>query len=231
MRPLTLALLLALAGCASETPVPDDTPLRFLALGDSYTIGEGVAAHERWPVQLAEALRQSGAEITDPEIVARTGWTTRELNSGIDAADPRGPYALVTLLIGVNNQYRGLPVEDYRREVRGLMERAIAFAGGEPGRVVVVSFPDWGVTPFAEGRDRAQIAREVDAFNAIAMSEARSLGLAWVDVTPLSRTQGEMVVEDKLHPAGEAYAAWTDLILPAARAALTESPGLGTTAD
>jgi lysophospholipase L1-like esterase len=206
---------------------------RYLALGDSYTIGEGVAPADRWPHLLAAALRAEGVPLQDPAIVAVTGWTTDELAAGLDAAevdDPArgaegrvaGPYDLVTLLIGVNNQYRGRDLANYRTEFRALLVRAVAFAGGEAGRVVVLSIPDWGVTPFARDRDRAQIAEAIDAFNAAAREEARAAGARWVDVTPVSRTQGARVVDDGLHPDGAAYAAWTALALPEARAALAE---------
>lgn len=200
-----------------------DAP-RYLALGDSYTIGEGVDAADRWPVQLAAALRQSGVEIAAPQILATTGWTTDELDAAITEADPQGPYALVTLLIGVNDQYRGRDVEGYRDRFARLLDRAVGFAGGDRQRVVVVSFPDWGQTAFAESdeRGREQIAREVDAFNAAAQSVTEAAGIAWVDITLLSRTQGAMTVGDDLHPNGEAYRAWTERILPAARAALAE---------
>jgi len=218
-----LVLLLLAAGCMSDAPtrdVPTNGTLRFLALGDSYTIGEGVPASQRWPVQLAAALRQSGVDVADPEIVAVTGWTTDELDAGIDRADPQGPYDLVTLLIGVNNQYRGYPLDAYREDYRALLARAVGFAGGDPSRVVAVSFPDWGVTPFAAGRDRQQIAAEVDAFNAAARQDAEAANVAWVDITDLSRTQGAMTAPDGLHPNGAAYAAWVERLVPAARAAL-----------
>jgi lysophospholipase L1-like esterase len=194
--------------------------LRYLALGDSYTIGEGVAADERWPAQLAAMLRAHGLDVADPEIVATTGWTTDELAAGIDAAAPRGPYALVSLLIGVNNQYRGLAVDAYRAEFHGLLERAISFAGGDPRRVIVLSIPDWGVTRFADGRDRARIAREIDAFNAVNRDVARELGARWVDVTPASRRAPAAVVADGLHPSGVQYREWATLALPQAQAAL-----------
>ena len=195
---------------------------RYLALGDSYTIGEGVEAPGRWPVQLAEALRAEGLDVAAPQIVAVTGWTVEELDAGIDAAGPEGPFDLVTLLIGVNDQYRGHGLERYRAAYRALLARAVAFAGGDPSRVVAVSFPDWGRTPFG-GRDRRsrdEIAAGVDAFNAVAEAEARAAGAAWVDVTALSRSQGALVVVDELHPNAAAYAAWVERILPAARAAL-----------
>lgn len=197
--------------------------MRFLALGDSYTIGEGVDEAERWPVQLAALLRERGIDVADPQIVARTGWTTDELSAAIDDADPRGPYALVSLLIGVNNQYRGRSADEYRAEFAGLLLRAIGFAGGDASRVMVLSIPDWGVTPFAGGRNRAQIAAEIDAYNAINREEARRAGAHWIDITPQSRAAGAdpaYLVSDGLHPSGRAYADWARLAFPAALEAL-----------
>ncbi len=198
-------------------------PSRFLALGDSYTIGEAVAPEERWPERLAARLREEGFDLAPPEIVAVTGWTTDELGAGIDAADPQGPYALVSLLIGVNNQYRRHDLDTYRDEFRALLRRAVAFAGEKAGRVLVVSIPDWAATPFAEDDDRsaAQITAEIDAYNAVARAVAGAVGARFVDVTPLSRTDDPaFVAADGLHPSGAQYAAWTEHILPAARAAL-----------
>ena len=226
MSRLGAALLLLAAGCmdAPDRPAtPEADAPRFLALGDSYTIGEGVSEADRWPNQLVDRLGAEGVRLGSPEIVAVTGWTTDELAAGIEVADPKGPFALVTLLIGVNNQYRGGDLGAYRAEVGALLDRAIAFAGGEAARVVGVSIPDWGVTPFAEGRDRNEVAAEIDAFNAAFRAEAGARGAHWVDVTPLSRTQGRLVVEDGLHPDAEAYAAWVGLIEPEARAALAGS--------
>lgn len=223
-----LGALLFLAGCMTspdpplEAAAPESDAFRYLALGDSYTVGEGVAETDRWPVQLAARLRADGLRLGAPEIVAVTGWTTDELAAGVDAADPQGPFALVTLLIGVNDQYRGRGLDAYRVEVGALLDRAVGFAGGEARRVVAVSIPDWGVTPFAGGRERAEIASQIDAFNATFRAEAEARGARWVDVTPLSRTQDRLVVDDGLHPNAEAYAAWTERIGPAARAALAE---------
>lgn len=200
------------------TPSP-----RFLALGDSYTIGESVAVSERWPVQLARKLQNKGIDVGDPQIIARTGWTTSELSSAIDAAKPNGPYGLVTLLIGVNNQYRGLDAGQYRKEFAALLQRAIAFAGGNPNSVVVVSIPDWGVTPYATGRDRAKIAVEIDHFNAINAEETKRAGARYADVTPVSRraaTDPTLVAPDGLHPSAAMYAQWVTVILPQAEAAL-----------
>jgi len=196
--------------------------MRFLALGDSYTIGEGVADGGRWPEQLAGLLRDRGIGIGDPRIIARTGWTTDELDAAIDEARPEGPHALVTLLIGVNNQYRGRGVDEYREQFRALLERAVGFAGGDAGRVIVVSIPDWSITPYSEGRDRAQIAADIDAFNAVNRAEAEARGARWVDVTAQSRAPGaaDLLADDGLHPSAAAYADWARRILPTALAIL-----------
>ncbi|MEM1116396.1 MAG: SGNH/GDSL hydrolase family protein [Bacteroidota bacterium] len=193
---------------------------RFLALGDSYTIGEGVPEADRWPNQLVRRLGAEGIRLGAAEVVAVTGWTTADLAAGVEAAAPEGPFDLVTLLIGVNDQYDGVGLGDYRLRVADLLNRAVAFAGGEPGRALAVSIPDWSVTPFAEARDRDEIARQIDAFNAAFRTEAEARGIRWVDITPLTRTKGRRVVDDGLHPNAEAYAAWVDLILPDARSAL-----------
>jgi lysophospholipase L1-like esterase len=198
----------------------------FLALGVSYTIGEGVAPGERWPVQLATRLRGEGGDIADPQIIATTGWTTDELSAAMDAARFVPAYELVTLLVGVNNQYRGRPLEEYREQFRALLQRAIKLAGDDAGHVIVVSIPDWGVTPFAarEGRDVSVVACGIDAFNAAACAEAREAGAQWVDVTTVSRAPGVRteLEDDGLHPSGEQYARWVDVILPAARIVLEQ---------
>lgn len=198
--------------------------IRYLALGDSYTIGEGVEPAERWPARLAAELRARGCTIGEPEIIAKTGWTTGELAARTASGHPAGPYELVTLLIGVNDQYRGRPIEEYRREFRALLGRAIGFAGGQPGRVIVLSIPDWGVTPDAAGRDRVAIADEIDAFNAVNGEEAVLTGARYVDVTGDSRAHPDEVVSDGLHPSGAQYARWAALVLPTAMSALGLTP-------
>ena len=146
--------------------------LRYLALGDSYTIGEGVEASGRWPLQLARALREEGIALADPRIIATTGWTTDELAAAMDAAEPLGGFDFVSLLIGVNNQYRGRSLEEYGLQFDALLARATQLAGDRHDRVLVLAIPDWGVTPFAtaSGRDRDAIARELDACNAAALA-------------------------------------------------------------
>ncbi len=203
-----------------------DARLRFLALGDSYTIGEGVQPDGRWPLQLARALRDEDVSLGDPQIVATTGWTTDELWAGIDAAAPAGRFDLVSLLIGVNNQYRGRPLDEYRTQFEALLERAIGFAGGRADRVLVLSIPDWGTTPFARrsGRDREAIAQQLDAFNAAAGKACATRAVAFVDITAHGRAHAAdpaMLADDGLHPSATAYAAWAQLALPAARRLLS----------
>jgi lysophospholipase L1-like esterase len=196
--------------------------LRYLALGDSYTIGEGVAEDSRWPMQLARALRGEGIALDDPDIIATTGWTTDELDAAIDAAQPADDYDLVSLLIGVNNQYRARSVDEYRHQFAALLERAIDFAGGRSERVLVLSIPDWGVTRFGRdsGRDLAVIARELDAYNAAAQDICTARGVAFVDITEVSRERGAepaMLADDGLHPSKAMHARWAELALPVAR--------------
>lgn len=196
----------------------------FLALGDSYTLGEGVPGDANWPTQLATRLRARDIEIREPQTLATTGWTTDELSAAMVAAEFAPPYALVTLSVGVNNQYRGRPLDEYRTQFRALLQRAIALAGGEASRVVVVSIPDWGVTPFAraKGRNTERVAHEIDAFNATAQADTQTAGARYVDVTTVSREPDvrELLTADGLHPSAQQYARWVDVILPVARKAL-----------
>jgi lysophospholipase L1-like esterase len=196
----------------------------FLALGDSYTIGEGVPEALRWPVQLVAHLRAQGIAVEDAQIIARTGWTTDELSAAMDEAALHPPYALVTLLIGVNNQYRGRGLDEYRAQLRVLLARATTLAGHDARRVIVVSIPDWGVTAFArgEGRDPQEIAARIDAFNSAAHEQAKALHARYVDITGISRAPvvREMLGADGLHPSGAQYARWVDAIAPVAREVL-----------
>lgn len=205
---------------------------RFLALGDSYTIGEGVGAGEDWPSQLTRRLRAHGIAIGDPLIVAKTGWTTDELAEAMGATRLQPPYALVTLLIGVNNQYRGFDRSQYGAGFAALLTRAITLAGACTDRVLVVSIPDWGVTRFAREKaaDAVRVALEIDAFNTTARAVAAANGVVFVDVTAISREAADdssQSAGDGLHPSAAQYALWTDAILPAAVCALHTgvSPG------
>jgi lysophospholipase L1-like esterase len=185
----------------------------YLALGDSYTIGEQVPAEESFPMQLAQLLRSRGYKIADPKIVAKTGWTTDELEAGIDKAELLAHYDWVTLLIGVNNQYRGRSVDEYQNEFRALLQRALSFAGGRKDRVLVLSIPDWGVTPYAEGRDRSQIAIEIDAYNAAAASICDEEAIQFISITDGTRQAARdlsLLTGDGLHPSGKEYRRWAE---------------------
>ncbi|HZF07827.1 MAG TPA: GDSL-type esterase/lipase family protein [Thermoanaerobaculia bacterium] len=221
--PLVAALLLLASGLGRGAERAASRP-RFLALGDSYTIGQGVEPAERWPAQLAALLARHGLPFEPPVLVARTGWTTEDLAAALDREPPRGQFALVSLQIGVNDQYQDAPADAaYRERFRNLLRRAVGWAGGEPGRVLVLSIPDWGVTPFAEGRDRAAIAADIDRFNAINREETARAGARWVDVTPESRRSAgdrSAFAGDGLHPSGRQYAAWAHLAQDPALAAL-----------
>ena len=202
---------------------------RFLALGDSYTIGEGVRPEESWPWQLAARLRERGAEVSDPEIVARTGWTTEELFEEIrmraDIVSAHAPWDLVTILIGVNDQYRGVLPETYRESLRLVLYEATAF-GVSAESVLVITIPDWSVTPFADQRDRDAIRGAIEAFNLVNREEALAAGATWLDITALTRRAGEdlsLVGEDGLHPTGPMYRRWAELILPSTLAILAKS--------
>jgi len=197
----------------------------YLALGDSYTIGEAVGDSERWPAQLVARLHERGVALDAPRIIAITGWTTDELSAAMDDTTFAPPYALVTLMIGVNNQYRGRDVHEYREQFDALLVRAIHLAGDDPTRVIVLSTPDWGATPFghASGRDTAKITAQIDAFNATAHAATSARGASWVDVTPVSREVAHdpsLAAHDGLHPSAAMYARWVALVLPVAESRL-----------
>jgi lysophospholipase L1-like esterase len=197
----------------TERHAPDALPssLSYLALGDSYTIGESVPVYENFPYQLVQLLRGQQLPVQAPEIVAKTGWTTDELQAGINRTKLLAHYDIVTLLIGVNNQYRGRSVDQYAPEFESLLKQAIAFAGGKKERVVVLSIPDWGQTPFAKDRDREKIRREIDAYNRANWDITQRYGIHYTDITPGTReaiTDASLVAGDGLHPSGKDYARW-----------------------
>lgn len=201
-----------------------DKPLRYLALGDSYTIGEGVPLAQGWPAGLAGELRKDDVRWPEPEIIAATGWTTDELLAAIDEAAPQAGYTLVSLLIGVNNQYRGYPLDRYRKDLVALLDRTDGLLQ-TGGKLLVVSIPDWGVTRFAEGRDCALIAREINVYNETARVLAGRLDVPLVDITGISRDCGAapaMLVDDGLHPSADQYRRWLPPIAAAARSATSQ---------
>ena len=209
-----LSLLLASCATQKSESMKDDSEFIYLALGDSYTIGEAVNVDQRWPVLLADRLNKDSIFI-EPIIVAATGWTTDELISGIVEADIEGFYDFVSLLIGVNNQYREYPIEQYEKEFKVLLDKAIQFADDNPYNVVVVSIPDYGLTPFAQKRamDAEKIAYELNHYNAIAEKISTLKGVKFINITPISRKvseDSELIASDGLHPSGKMYKMWVD---------------------
>ncbi len=197
--------------------------LTYLALGDSYTIGEGVEEEQRWPVQLVEKLRADGIDISDARIIAKTGWTTDELMAGIEEAGPGREYALVSLMTGVNNQYRGRDRDNFRKELASLIDTAISCAAGIADNVIVLSIPDWGVTPFAAGRDQEKIAEEIDSFNNVIVEECNEANVKYIDVSGVSRRASDdlsLVAGDGLHPSGRMYEMWVEILYPSVKEVL-----------
>jgi lysophospholipase L1-like esterase len=187
----------------------------FLALGDSYTIGEAVDENERWPNLLVKKCTEQGINFTAPRIIAQTGWTTDELNQAIDDANIEDTFDWVSLLIGVNNQYRGRNVDDYRQEFESLLKRAISFANGKKEQVFVLSIPDWSVTPFAQDRDLNAIAREIDAYNLANRQIAEKYQVQYFDITPSTRKAVDdlsLLAPDGLHPSGKNYLQWAEMV-------------------
>lgn len=210
-------LLLNLSCSEKNIEKTDIRAYRYLALGDSYTIGEGVPVNERWPELLTDSLVSSGIKMDNPLIIARTGWTTAELKAGIMQANPEGPFDLVSLLIGVNNQYRGesrgYTPEAYRQEFTELLQMAVEFAGGIADRVFVVSIPDYSVTPFVKEENKTKVSAEIDLYNAINLEVTNSLGIKYFNITPASRLAADdstLLAADKLHPSGKMYKLWVN---------------------
>ncbi len=187
--------------------------LTYLALGDSYSIGEQVPFDENFPMQTASNLRKQNIAIAEPVIVATTGWTTDELQAAIREKNIQETFSIVTLLIGVNNQYRGRTVENYADEFAQLLTQAIYFANGHSNKVFVLSIPDWGATPFAEGKDRTQIAKEIDYYNAAAQKITTSHRCHFLNITDSTRANGmklDFLAPDHLHPSAKEYQIWAE---------------------
>ena len=194
----------------------EDMTYSYLALGDSYTIGESVPSKENFPYQTVQLLAQAGYDFHSPEIVAKTGWTTDELQDAINKHKFLPSYDFVTLLIGVNNQYRGRTVENYKSEFESLLKQAIDFATGKADHVIVISIPDWGVTPFASGRDSRQISKEIDEYNAANKMLSEKYKVQYIDITPGTReaaTDPSLLAADGLHPSAKEYARWAEKIV------------------
>lgn len=201
----------------TQTPssTTQDNPKTYLALGDSYTIGESVSESERWPVQLAARLAARGVLISNPKIIARTGWRTDELKAAIAADNELADsYDMVSLLIGVNNQYQGKSVESFAPEFEELVQTAIKLAGNDPKSVIVVSIPDYGKTPFGAEKE-AQIAVAIDAYNKVSKDICRKYKVRYFNITFASRRaklEPDLIAEDKLHPSGKMYTEWVDMV-------------------
>ncbi len=198
---------------ATESITPTDR--KFLALGDSYTIGESVSEKERWPVQLAKKLREKGQSIGEPLIIATTGWRTDDLMNAVNKAHLKNEYDLVSLLIGVNNQYQGKSSEQYVIEFEDLLKTAIQLAKGKKENVFVVSIPDYGYTPFGKPK-QAEISKALDRFNEINKRITEKAGIKYINITDISRQgiqQPELVADDGLHPSGKMYSLWVDRIV------------------
>ncbi|MFT4738157.1 MAG: lysophospholipase L1-like esterase [Cyclobacteriaceae bacterium] len=224
---LQLTIILILIGynsCSEQVPNPVENDnndkmqgLSYLALGDSYTIGESVSPFDRFPAQLVAASIDSGVDVNEASIIATTGWTTDELLSGIDNAGIEGQvFDIVTLLIGVNNQYRGYAVSQYEEEFKTLLAAAISFAGNDEGKVMVVSIPDYGVTPYGRRGDPDKIAKELDNYNQIAKSISMEHKVDFFNITEISREAIEdenLTASDLLHPSGKMYKRWVEEVL------------------
>jgi lysophospholipase L1-like esterase len=226
MTRILIALgLFALLGCSTDLDSPPadlfqsgdtvSTPksMRYLALGDSYTIGQGVQVADRWPVILSERLRAQGLPVDSTRIIARTGWTTANLLQGIATGQPGHDQDLVSLLIGVNNEYQYRPIDEYEMQFRQCLDTAIALAGGRKARVFVVSIPDYGYTPFGQS-NQTVISGRIDAFNEVNRTVTAAYGIRYFDITPSSRqSRSDWVASDGLHPSGAQYSAWVDVML------------------
>lgn len=215
---LILVSISAIQCHSTKQVLPDMTgqEYTYLALGDSYTIGESVVPQERYPVQLANQLRKSGISIQDPTIIATTGWTTLDLARAMgEAAHQQRPYSLVSLLIGVNDQYQNKPFDQYETNFRNLLDMAIELAGGDMDKVMVISIPDYAYTPFGQKQDPEKISQELDAYNAVNREITNQYNITYFDITPISRLgliRPELVAGDQLHPSGTMYAEWVELM-------------------
>jgi lysophospholipase L1-like esterase len=186
-----------------------------LALGDSYTIGESVLLTGSYAYQTVQLLRKEGYDFNAPEIIAKTGWTTDELQAAINKYNFKSQYDFVSLLIGVNNQYRGYNIEQYKTELEELILQAIQLAGGYKNHVIILSIPDWSVTPFAKERDRKQISREIDFYNEINESLSKKYGVHYINITGFTQeaeTDESLIAADKLHPSAKEYTKWAKKI-------------------
>ena len=190
---------------------------KFLALGDSYTIGQSVEVNQRWPVQFLKELKSSTNAIDTLQIIARTGWRVDELKEAMNSSNLEPPYGLVSLLIGVNNQYQGQNANDFRPEFIEILEKSIKLVNDRKERLFVVSIPDWGASPYGFGFDRAKVSKEINDFNSVIKEESEKRGLRYFDITTISRRallDRTLIASDGLHPSGKMYKLWVDKMIP-----------------
>jgi len=208
---LKLSLTIIFISLVQSKAYMQTSAYKYLALGDSYTIGEKVEEKDNFPNQTITLLNQSGKRFEEATIIAKTGWTTDELQEKLAQVRLAIPFDIVTLLIGVNNQYRGRSADEYAVQFEQLLQQAIGYAGGKNQHVIVLSIPDWGVTPFAADRVRIKIAEEIDLFNSINKKIAAQYQVHYIDITPFTREAAHdlsLVAEDGLHPSGKDYKRW-----------------------
>ncbi|MDR9415451.1 MAG: SGNH/GDSL hydrolase family protein [Gracilimonas sp.] len=191
--------------------------IRYLALGDSYTIGTGIDSLHNYPNQISDSLQTRGIAVDTTSIIATNGWTTSDLKQGIMTQSPDSTYTLVSLLIGVNNQYQGLNLDIYQKEFKQLLENAIALAGGIRSNVLVISIPNYGVTPFGQSRNPVVIRQELQVYNDIAKKISVGKNIPFVNITPaseLAKNDPSLLASDDLHPSAKMYAMWVEEMLP-----------------
>lgn len=187
-------------------------PYTYLALGDSYTIGEGILLHKSFPYQTVSLLRKEGYDFAAPEIIAKTGWTTDELEAGIISHRFLSKYDYVSLLIGVNNQYRGRNIMEYKEQFEHLLKKSIQLANGKPDRVLVLSIPDYGATPFGQSLNSEKVSKEIDEYNTLNKALSIQYKVHYIEITEGSRkakTNAALVTHDGLHPSAKEYAKWS----------------------
>lgn len=210
---LISAIFFFISGSRGQT-IKVSEPVNFLALGDSYTIGQGVAENQRWPVQLMNALSGSGFQTGELRMIAQTGWRTDNLKNAINQQLPLNGFNLVSLLIGVNNQYQGGTLQAYAPQFEDLLSQAIALAGYNPSGVFVLSIPDYAYTPFGNGNPA--ISQQIDAFNQVNRNISSLFGVTYIDITPISRnglSNPALIAGDGLHPSGLMYSLWVEEIM------------------
>ncbi len=221
---ILLSIMLSCSSTEKNNALMPDTmnnnnPKRtFLALGDSYTIGESVHEKDRWSMQMIDLLKND-FNFTKHEIIALTGWTTAELTQAIEAKNLTEQFDMVSLLIGVNNQYRGQSLDNYRTEFKQLLNISTKFAKNDAKRVIVLSIPDWGNTPFAISQNKEKIATEIDAFNHVAKEACKKAGIVFIDITEITRknTDESIFASDGLHYAGKMHRLWANEAMETAK--------------